>query len=200
VKDTGAGLPNCPIGPTGGGTGGGLTTVRMCGGQVVQQIVTSYQLAVQAMRELRLPLPDIRTAPPRGSDGLVGLRHFYWVDRAQWRPHVKRVQAGGVWAQVTATPTRLVIAPGDGTKLTCAGPGAPYDLSRAPEQQASSCVHTYQRSSAGLAGSAYRVSASVVWSAVWIGSDGAGGVLAPVTVTATFGLRVAEGQALVDGR
>jgi hypothetical protein len=131
---------------------------------------------------------------------LVGLRHFYWVDRAQWVPHVKRVQAGGVWAQVTATPTRLDIAPGDGTKLSCAGPGAPYDPSRAPEQQTSTCAHVYQRSSAGLAGSAYRVSASVVWSATWIGSDGAGGALAPLTITATFGLRVAEGQALVDGR
>lgn len=154
------------------------------------------ELAQRAATHLVLPSPVVRTAPPRGHDGLVGLPEFFWVDRAHWYPRSKRAEAGGVWAEVTATPSRLSIRPGTGDVLECGGPGTPYDRSRAPAGQNHNCTFTYKRSSAGLPGSAYRVTAEVVWTATWVGSGGAGGALPSLARSSSFPVRVAEGQAL----
>lgn len=158
------------------------------------------ELAQRAAADLVLPVPVVRTAPPRGRDGLVGLPEFFWANRAGWRPHKRRAEAGGVWAQVTATPSRLVVRPGTGDSLTCEGPGTPYDRSRVPADQDHSCTFTYRRSSAGLSASAYRVTAEVVWTATWVGSGGAGGVLPSLTRSSSFPVRVAEAQALIQRR
>jgi hypothetical protein len=162
--------------------------------------VSPAQLAALAYQQLVIPVPTISTAPPRGHDGLVGLPEFFWADRAQWRPLNRRAEAGGVWAEVTAVPSRLVVRPGDGSSVACAGPGVPYDLGRSPDAQDTGCTHLYQRSSAGLANSAYSVTANAVWTATWVGSGGSGGALPPTTRSVSFPLRVAEGQALVQGR
>jgi hypothetical protein len=155
--------------------------------------VTPYELALQALRQLRPPAPQIRTAPPRGAEGMVGLRHYFWADRQQWRVLTRRAQAGAVWAEVTATPSRFVIEPGSGQPRTsCSGPGTPYRSDRP-----GACTVLFSRSSAGLPGSHYQVTVSVVWTARWTGSGGTGGTLAPITTSTTFPLRVAEGQALI---
>ncbi|MEV7006639.1 hypothetical protein [Streptosporangium sp. NPDC051022] len=161
--------------------------------------VTPEMLLQEALRQLRPPVPVVGTAPPRGREGLVGLRHFFWADRSQWHTISKRATAGPVWAEVTATPNHLVINPGSRqSSVTCQGPGTPYDPSKKPEAQKSDCSHLFTRSSAGLPGSQYRVTVSVVWTATWSGSGGAGGTLAPITTSTAFPLRVAEGQALIQ--
>jgi hypothetical protein len=161
--------------------------------------VTPYELALEARQQLRPVVPAIRTAPPRGREGLVGLPHFFWMERSQWRATSKRAEAGPVWAEVTATPSRLVIKPGaDQRSVTCAGPGTPYTPSQSPDRQAASCSHVYTRSSAGLPASQYEVTVSVVWTATWAGSGGTGGRLAPISTSTTFPVRIAEGQALIQ--
>lgn len=158
--------------------------------------VTPEMLLQQALGQVKPPAPRIATAPPRGKDGLVGLPHFFWAARSQWRSISKRATSGPVWAEVTATPTTLVIRPGAGqATVTCKGPGTPYDPS--PGDQRSACSYLFTRSSAGLPGAHYKVTVSVVWTAAWTGSDGAGGPLAPMTTSTTFPLRIAEGQALI---
>lgn len=103
-----------------------------------------------------------------------------------------------MWAEVTATPSKLTIQPGSGQKaLTCPGPGVPYDQAKSPDDQDLGCTYVFTQSSAGLAGSQYQVKASLVWSAQWTGSGGAGGPLAPITTSATFPLRIGEAPALV---
>lgn len=183
-----------------GGNGApfGLTPVSGPGGGPAAPTITPEQLALSAYRHLALPDPRIRTAPPRGKDGLVGLRHFYWAERGVWRPLKKRAQAGPVWAEVTAAPTRLVISPGDRSSVACGGPGTPYDPSRSPDRQKTDCSHFYERSSAGLPGSAYLVTADVLWTAIWVGSGGAGGGLPSITRSTAFPVRIAEGQALIQ--
>lgn len=162
-------------------------------------VITPEMLLEEALRQVQPPPPAIHTAPPRGREGYVGVRHFYWADRDQWRSITKRASAGAVWAEVTATPSRLVIDPGVGqARLTCQGPGTPYDFNKSPDRQDTSCTHIYTRSSAGLKGSQYTATVSVVWTATWVGSGGAGGPLAPITVSTTFPVRIAEGQALVQ--
>jgi hypothetical protein len=129
---------------------------------------------------------------------MVGIPLWFWVDEGQWRPITRRVQAGPVWAQVTASPRQLVIEPGYGQRgVRCQGPGTPYAVSMPAAIRRSSCSYTFTRSSAGLPKAAYPVKASVVWSAAWQGSGGAGAPLEAQVSATTFAVRIAEGQALI---
>jgi hypothetical protein len=160
--------------------------------------VTPAQLALQEWRRLPIPAPQVRTAPPRGSQGLVGLAEWFWV--ANWSSRTGRAEAGAVWAEVTARPTRLTINPGAGQPpVSCAGPGAAYDRTRPAAAQRSGCSYTYTRSSAGLPGSAYQVTVTVSWGGTWQGSGGTGGTLPTLSRSTSFPLPVAEGQAVTGG-
>lgn len=175
----------------------GGTPVDCGDGTDAAPTVTPRQLAQRAWNDLHLPLPDVRTAPPRGSAGLVGLPEWVWVPRTQWQPMSRRVSAGGVWAQVTATPTHLTITPGDGhAPMSCGGPGTAYDPRRSALAQHASCSYTYLRSSAAMPGSAYRVRVTAVWAGTWSGAGGAGGVLPDISRSRSFELRVLEAQGL----
>jgi hypothetical protein len=159
---------------------------------------TPAQLAQEAWRRLPIPAPEVATAPPRGSDGLVGLAQWFWV--SNWEGRRDRVQVGGVWAEVTARPTRLTINPGAGqAPVVCSGPGTPYDPRRSVDGQPSDCSFTYVRSSAGLPNSAYQVAVTVTWGGTWEGSGGTGGTLPVLSRSTSFPLRVAEGQAVAGG-
>lgn len=163
--------------------------------------VTPEELALRAIQALTVPVLQVRTAPPRGSDGLVGLPEWFWIPAAQWTPLTRRATAGTVWAQVTARPATLTVNPGDGTgTISCdGGPGTAYNPGMPASSQQSDCAHTYQNSSAMAPGLAFPVTVSVTWTATWRGSGATGGTLPPLTRTVTIGLRVAEGQALVPG-
>lgn len=159
--------------------------------------ITPAQLAATAWQRLRLPAPQVATAPPRGSEGLVGLPEWFWV--RNWSSHHNRAQAGGVWAEVTARPTSLKINPGAGQPtVTCHGPGIAYHRGRPAAGQNSDCSYTYRRSSAGLPDNSYRVTATVTWAGTWVGSDGSGGALPALSRSSTFAVRVAEGQAVTN--
>jgi hypothetical protein len=172
-----------PIGP---GNGGGPP-------------VTPRELLAWARSKLALPLPAVRTAPPHGSDGLVGLPEWFWVAPGQWHPVSARVHVGGVWAQVTARPSKLQVQPGTGGSVGCPGPGTPYNPHLSANAQHTSCSYTYAQSSDGMPSNAYPVRVSVLWTASWQGSGGAGGPLPPLGMTTAFGLPVAEAQALNPG-
>lgn len=184
----------------GAGTGGGPPT-------------TPQELLAWARGELTLPLPAVRTAPPRGSDGLAGLPEWFWVEPAQWHPMSAQVHVGGVWAQVTARPSWIQIQPGTGPGgmasrcngvpggggCRCPGPGTAYDPHLSAGAQSTECAVTYDGPSDGLPGDVYQVSVSVVWTAWWRGPGGAGGMLPPLGRTTVFALPVAEAQALNPG-
>lgn len=168
------------------------------GGAPPAPTVSPAQLAAQAWQQLRLPLPNVATAPPRSSNGLVGLTEWFWV--TNWTSRSNQVQAGGVWATVTAQPTGLTINPGAGQpSINCPGHGTAYDRTRPADTQRSNCSYTYVRSSAGLPRSAYQVTATVTWSGTWVGSGGTGGTLPSLARSATFPMRIAEGQSVTGG-
>ncbi len=160
--------------------------------------VTPQELLAWAQNELALPLPDVLTARPRGIDALVGLPEWFWIAPAQWHPVTATVAVGGVWAQVTARPSGLEIRPGDGSGMTCPGPGTAYNPGLPAQAQHGTCAWTYGQPSDGLPGNRYQVSVTVTWTAAWQGSGGAGGALPALGRTTTFGLGVAEGQALIQ--
>lgn len=152
------------------------------------------QLLQQAMKVLNPPFPHPKTAPPRGADAAVGLPVWVWVDAATWKPITKRAVAGAVWAEVTATPIRLVLRPGDGSEEICAGPGVPWS---AHGSGAPPCTHRFLQSSAHQPDSAFPMTVTVVWRATWTSSANSNPTPLPdITRDAAFPIRVAEGQAL----
>lgn len=155
------------------------------------------ELAQRGYALLTPPKPVVMTAPPRGRPGLVGLPQWVWLPRSQWQPVKKRMTAGDVWAEITASPQHITVVPGDGRPgVRCPGPGTPYDKGRAANAQRTDCSVTYERSSAGRPNSAYSVTVTVLWDATWVGSGGTGGALPAIPVSTTFPLRIAEGQSV----
>ncbi|WP_146607448.1 hypothetical protein [Spongiactinospora gelatinilytica] len=150
------------------------------------------KLARRAYKLIPITPPSVSTAPPRGRDGLVGLPHWFWLADEQWTAKSKRLRAGSVWAEATATPQQMTINTGDGRRLTCNGPGTAYDPTRPPERQKTTCSHLYEQPAHG-----YRVTVSVTWGGSWRGSGGTGGTLPPITRSVTFPVRVVEAQAPV---
>ena len=163
--------------------------------------VTPQQLA-HALGGLDVPYLRPATAPPRRTDGLVGLPEWFWVPASDWHMRSVTVAAGPVWATVTAAPLSLTFQPGAGlSPVTCPGPGASYNRHKPAAQQHTNCSYTYLQPSAGLPGNAYRASVTVTWRVTWTGSGGAGGVLDPgLAVPVSFAIGVAQAEALVTNQ
>ncbi len=161
--------------------------------------ISPLQLLEIAIGHLRVPSLEAFTAPPRGKDGLVGLPEWFWVPASQWHRVSVTVSAGPVWATAIARPTAIAFAPGGGLPaVACPGPGIAFDPALPASQQQTSCSYLYAEPSAGQPGNAYQVALIVTWTISWTGSGGAGGVITTAYATETgFGLRVAQGEALV---
>jgi hypothetical protein len=152
-------------------------------------------IALSQWRRLPIPAPEVRTAPPRGTQGLVGLPHWFWV--TNWRPLTDRAQAGGSWIEIVARPQGVVIDPGGGQPaVRCSGPGNAFNPGRPAESQRPECSYTFARSSFGQPEGAYRARVSVVWGGTWTGSGRTGGELPPLRRSVSFPIRVIEAQGL----
>lgn len=150
-------------------------------------------LARASYDQLRLPSPAIRLSP--AGRQLVKLPTWLWLDRAGWAASSATASVPGESVTAIATPTRVVWSVGDGSTVTCTGPGTPYRVGMNPAAGSPDCGHTYTRSSAGLPGSAYVVTATVHWSVTWAGA-GRAGTFAGLSTTATAAVPVAESEAL----
>jgi hypothetical protein len=175
------------------------------GGQVV--LPTPEQLAAQAYDQLVLPLPVPRHSPDvRLADGrsatLVGEHTWVWTEPSMWGPQSKRVQAGPVWAEVTARPQTMTFDSGFAGSRSCLGPGTPYARSYGLHAASPDCDFVYPRSSFGLAGDQVTARYAIAWRVDWVGSTGsapAGGSLPAMTSRASAVFAVAEAQALRTG-
>lgn len=152
-------------------------------------------LAQLAVKYLRLPDPVIRSSPTPGTLQLTQLPVWLWVAAGTWQPQSKTAQVPGESVTATATPVSAAWSMGDGTTVTCNGPGTPYGGGN-PAAASPTCGYTYSQSSAGQPGGAYRVTVTITWNITWTGPGGAGGVLAPLQTVAAAQFRVAESQAL----
>jgi len=154
------------------------------------------ELAQQARSQLRLPAPRI-VSNPAGTK-LVNLSTWLWLDRGSWGAQSATAAVPGASVTATATPTSVSGSMGDGTELTCTGPGTPYPAGGDPQAASPDCGHTYHRSSASAPGQAFPASATVHWTVTWSGM-GAGGTFPDMTTSASASFRVAEAQALGTG-
>lgn len=150
-----------------------------------------------------VPTPELATAPPNGSTW-VNLGTWFWTT-TPWEP--VRAWAGTfdergnwVWAETTATPVSMTFAGGDGqAPATCHGAGQVWTPADGDETS-SECMYTYQHSSVMAPnGTAFATALAIEWSVSWIGSDGSGGPLPPITTTTNSAMHVGEIQAIVTG-
>jgi hypothetical protein len=176
----------CPIGVPGPAQPAGPAPVLPAPG-VLAQLAVKY---------LNLPDPVIRSSPAPGALQLARLPVWLWVAANVWQPQSKTAQVPGEAVTATATPVSAAWAMGDGTTVTCTGPGTAYAAGDNPAAASPTCGYTYQASSAGQPGGAYKVTVTITWDITWAGPGGAGGVLAPLQTVAAAQFRVAESQAL----
>jgi hypothetical protein len=154
-------------------------------------------LARQAYDQVPLVVPQPRTAPPADAEQLVGFPTWLWVEPAVWQTFSASAAIPGLSVTVAATPRQAVWDMGDGSSVTCDGPGTPWDPAGGDGQQ-TDCEHTYQFVSTDRPGGRYHVSVTVTWSVSWRASNGETGVLGDASRTAAFDLAVGQRQAVVS--
>jgi hypothetical protein len=149
------------------------------------------QAAAEALAALELPTPAVAVNPPPPAAQLVGVATWLWI--ANWTVRRATATLDGVSATVTATPTQVTwTSDPDGSTVTCRGPGTPYDPSRPPDAQASTCTLLFE--TAGPR----QVTATVTYAVTWTASTGDAGILDALTRAATVGLTVDQAQALIN--
>jgi hypothetical protein len=163
-------------------------------------------LAEQALRTLTIPAPTTGRYPAGTmQDGqpftVVNAYTWFWTDPDSFRTLTARADAGGVWAQVTVTPTALSFDPGDGAAaVACPGPGVAWQRSDgvwAPSP--AGCHYRYPHSSIDQPDQQVTATYGIRWSVAWTSSTGASGTLPDLTTSSTATFAVAEVQAVVTG-
>lgn len=153
------------------------------------------QLAQMAFNQLRLPTPTIAENP--AGEQLVNLPTWMWLSSG-WGPVSATASVPGVSVTAVATPTSVSWSMGDGSTVSCAGAGTPFQPGADPKASSPDCGHTYRTSSASQASQAFPVTATVHWMVTWSGA-GQGGTFPDMTTTGNAAFRVAESQALNNG-
>jgi hypothetical protein len=166
-------------------------------GDPLAGLLAAERAAELALERLDLPDPLVRRNPP--GDQLVGLPSWLWVD-TPWAPSDVSASVSGVTSTVTATPTHVVWDTGDGSSITCHGPGVPFDGSRSIDAQSSDCTHLYVWPSTARPGGTYQVTATTTYAVGWVATNGQSGDLGTVTRSSTVPVRVVEVQAVIEQR
>ena len=162
-------------------------------------VVDPAVLADQAVAAMGLRAIEIGMAPGHGPDslGYVGLPVYLWVQSPSaqtFGPVTESVSAGGVTTTATAQVEKVEWSMGDGTVVTCTGPGTPYSpgFGDAPSPD---CGHEYTQTSADQPGQAYLVQATSYWVVDWDGGGQTGTIT--LELTAETSVRIGEIQVLI---
>jgi hypothetical protein len=153
--------------------GGGPATPQIDVETIVRQVYAEIPLA--------LPVPH--TSPPVDADQLVGFPVWMWVDADVWRTFEAEASVAGVTVSIEARPASLEWDMGDGTVVSCTGPGSAEE---------SDCSHIFQNVGQ------YEAEVRVTWSIAWEASTGESGTMPAASRNAPFELNVVERQAVVD--
>lgn len=144
-------------------------------------VITPAELGAQAVSQLQLPSPVIRTNPPAAGRQLVGVPTWFW--QASWSPKAATAAAAGFSVTATATPKSARWIAGDGTSLSCTGPGTPWHPGTNPRLPSPTCGHVYLRSSGNAPGGRFPLTVNVTWTVSWRSADGTAAGTAPPLVT-----------------
>ncbi|OEJ22100.1 ATP-binding protein [Streptomyces agglomeratus] len=150
---------------------------------------SAAELAQQAFSRMRLNGAQIGSAPPAGSEGLVGLPVWLWTTQSPqtWGPQTMTVSAGGLSVTVTAKVKNIGWSMGDGTTVNCTKPGTPYQKGYG-KADSPDCGHRYTK--VGI----FTITATSTWTVDWTATNGETGTLADTTRTSTTTARIGELQ------
>ncbi|MET7458714.1 ATP/GTP-binding protein [Streptomyces sp. NPDC005574] len=140
-------------------------------------------LAQRAVDSMKLAGPDIASPRPTGKY-LVGMPMWMWVNQSPttYGPNTASASAGGVSVTATAKVSKIVWQTGDGTAVTCTGPGTPYTAA-AGKSDSPTCGHTYTRTSTGQPEGRYQITATSTWTINWQVTSGGGAQAGQLTET-----------------
>ncbi|MEU8795417.1 ATP/GTP-binding protein [Streptomyces sp. NPDC048643] len=164
---------SCSIGPD-GHEDLWVTEMVWLANPPAQQTIDPAVLAQRAVDSMTLRGPDI--ASPR-MDGkyTVGVPLWMWVNRSAttYGPNSASASAGGITVTAKATVSKIVWKMGDGSSVTCTGPGTPYTASNGMAKSPT-CGHVYDKTSAGSSGGRYPLTATSTWTIDWQGGGETG--------------------------
>ncbi|MGW7310750.1 ATP/GTP-binding protein [Streptomyces sp. NPDC054835] len=166
------------------------------GGQAPAPRIDPETLARRAVDSMRLDGPTI-ASPRTAGTYLVGMPMWMWAtpSPSTFGPTTATATAGGVTVTATATVSSVAWAMGDGTTVTCTGPGTPYTPDRG-KSPSPTCGHRYEQAAYGQPGERYKGSATTTWTVEWTAPAlGDAGTLTETRRT-PFTVRVVEMQAL----
>ncbi|MGW1894176.1 ATP/GTP-binding protein [Streptomyces sp. NPDC002004] len=124
-------------------------------------------LARRAADSMKLAGPDI-ASPRTGGRYVVGMPMWLWVRKSAttYGPNSASATAGGVTVTATAKVSSIAWDMGDGTTVTCTGPGTPYDASQG-KNPSPDCGHLYKAASIGQKDEKYAGKATATWTVQW---------------------------------
>jgi len=120
----------------------------------------------------------LKDLPEMGLATYIGAPLWLWVNRhdsLQWGSHTLSASVDEFTATATARSTQVVFDTGDGSVVTCRGPGdaRSNDWDRLRDESPSRCQHRYMvRSETGNRDDRFTVSATVTWTVDWSTTDG----------------------------
>jgi hypothetical protein len=164
-------------------------------------------VGVQAASELQLPTPSLALSPV--TTGYVNLAEWLSVAPSIWHLFTTSAQAcnagGCTTATATATPAIVTWKTGDGSVVTCNGPGTAYNPDLSATEQSTACSHTYRVTSTNQPNpdgnpnhAAFTVTAAVTWTVAWSGPDGSAGALPSLITEASTSLKVVQIESVND--
>ena len=120
--------------------------------------------------------------PLPGRVGIIGLPTWMWVDNpteTTLGPISRTASAGGYSVTAIARVSRIVWSMGDGTSVTCTGPGTRYE-DRFGKTPSPTCGHRYSRQGT------YTVRATSYWDVTWSGVGRSGHLTLDLTSATTI--------------
>jgi len=136
--------------------------------------VDPQELARRVVDSMTLLGPDI-ASPRAAGEYIVGVPMWMWVDQSPttYGPNSASATAGGVTVTATAKVSKIVWKMGDGSIVSCHGPGEKYSPVYG-RQESPSCGHTYAATSASQPSGVYTVTATSTWTVDWQVAGGGG--------------------------
>ncbi|MEV6699233.1 ATP/GTP-binding protein [Streptomyces sp. NPDC051453] len=155
-------------------------------------------LAREAVDKMKLSGPSV-ASPRAAGKYTVGVPVWLWVNESPttFGPNTATATAGGVTVTATAKVKQIVWRLGDGSTVTCAGPGTPYKAAYGMKDSPS-CGHRYTKTSADAPGAKFRLTATSTWVVDWQVAGG-GGETGQLTEIRQTQAQVAVGEVQVVG-
>ncbi|MGX1556271.1 ATP/GTP-binding protein [Streptomyces rubiginosohelvolus] len=147
----------------------GARTVWIADGQApdAAPVIDPEAVARRAAASMKLTGPAV-ASPRAAGTYVVGMPMWMWATPSPntTGPISASATAGGVTVTATAKVTTVRWAMGDGTTVTCNGPGTPYTPDRG-KSMSPDCGHLYERTAHDKPGGHFRGTATATWTITW---------------------------------